>query len=225
MATDIWLTRPFSKYPKSQFDKLVDILTIIPGYLSLINKERLSDGLASPSTRLYLQSRLLALGAALQEWRKSDQIGLCLKELTSLSPREIMSDHSSTYARTEGLISPPYLDPFKVEISALYDSGCILVAKALQEISDPCLSATYEDSIISSSASILSSVAYIDYKNAWRNAGGPFRLVHPLKVVAKSSPSAQQTMYALDILSRWGESWGLSGMCMLTTTIPTEKFT
>jgi hypothetical protein len=190
-----------------------------------MNKKDLSTGLISPSTQLHLRSRLLALDAALREWRKSDQMELCLNDRTYQSPREVMSGHRSTCDRTEGLISPRYLDPFKIEISALYDSGCILVAKALQEISEPCLSATYEDSIISSSASILSSVASIDCTNAWRNAGGPFRLVHPLKVVAKSSPSAQQTTYALDILSRWGESWGLSGMCMSTTTTPsTENF-
>ena len=215
MASDIWLTRPFLKYPKSQFDELVDILTIIPGYLSMVSKRKSSGGLDSPSVCLHLRNRLLALSAALQEWKETDQMGLYPNERDYLSTRQIMHEHSSTYARTIGVISSPYHDPFKVEVSALYDSGCILVAKALQEISESYLSATYEDAIISSSASILASVAYIDCKNAWRNAGGPFRLVHPLQVVAQSSPSAQQTSYARDILSRWGESWGLSGMCML----------
>ncbi|KAK9427778.1 hypothetical protein V1505DRAFT_379044 [Lipomyces doorenjongii] len=213
LASELWLSTPFCQHPKSHFDRLLDIHTVIPVYLLQVDDiiSHRENG-RTVTTPLDLRSNLLKISSALQEWRRE-----YVKE-TEMSTLPEGLSHSELIEgsiKSTVLDSSLYHDPFTAETITLYDSCCILVAQMFLALSPPSLKTVYSNVIISHAASILLAVAFINHQNVWTNAVGPFRLRHPLEVVVTSTPCPQQREYARSVLDSWEKEWGLEGVSTL----------
>ncbi|KAK9483565.1 hypothetical protein V1527DRAFT_413098 [Lipomyces starkeyi] len=214
LASELWLSTPFCEHPKSHFDRLLDIHTVIPIYLSQVDEiisYRENGGIISAPLDLW--SSLLKISSALQEWRTE-----YVKETDNHVVLSEDLSHSGAIEesiRSTILDSTLYQDPFTAETITLYDSCCILVARMFLAISPPALKTVYSNVIISHAASILLAVAFINHQNVWNNAVGPFRLRHPLNVVVTSTPCPQQREYARSVLDNWEKLWALEGISIL----------
>ncbi|KAK9368828.1 hypothetical protein V1509DRAFT_31217 [Lipomyces kononenkoae] len=213
LATELWLSSPFWENPKSHFDKLLDIHTVIPLYLSQVDdiSSRGEKG-TRITAPLDLRANLLNISSALQEWRTE-----YIRSTGNHAHSRVLSEGP---CHTEGTDEPTrsgildlslYQDPFIAETITLYDSCCILVAHMLLSISPPSCKALYDSVIISHAASILLSVSLINDQRKWNGVVGPFRLQHPLKVVAASTPCAQQRTSAISVLDNWQIAYGVEG--------------
>ncbi|KAK9240075.1 hypothetical protein V1525DRAFT_266269 [Lipomyces kononenkoae] len=210
LATELWLSSPFWDRPKSHFDKLLDIHTVIPIYLAQVDDIiSLRDNDAALTPPSDLRANLLRISSALQEWR-TEYVG----EISNHSHSGVLSEGPSHTESVEisirsGILDlSPYQDAFTAETIALYDSCCILVAQMLLAVSPPSYKTVYDNVIISHAASILLSVSFISHEQKWNNVVGPFRLQHPLKVVATSTPCAQQRNIAISVLDNWQNVYG-----------------
>ena len=112
-------------------------------------------------------------------------------------------------------VSTKVNDPFRIETISLYDSSCILIAAARKSLAATTQKTLLNRQISQHSESILAAVESIERENIWYNAGGPFRLIHPLKVVATSSPCDGQVASAKSILNRWSVQYGMEGICKI----------
>ncbi|KAJ8101609.1 hypothetical protein POJ06DRAFT_222156 [Lipomyces tetrasporus] len=221
LATELWLSTPFCEHPKSHFDRLLDIHTVIPIYLSQVDDiVSLRENGQEVITPLDLRVNLLKISSALQAWKTEYVRETCNHRDICMSSEDLSHNEGiEESTRSSTLDSSLYHDPFTAETIALYDSCCILVAQMFLAISPPSLKTAYNNVIISHASSILLAVTFInhqhDHQHVWNNAVGPFRLLHPLKVVATSTPCPQQREYARNVLHTWELVLGLEGVGIL----------
>ncbi|KAK9320867.1 hypothetical protein V1517DRAFT_328194 [Lipomyces orientalis] len=211
LATELWLSTPFCEHPKSHFDRLLDIHTVIPIYLSQVDVIiSLRENGRALTTPLDLRINLLKISSALQKW-KTEYVRETCNECM-LSQDFSHNEGIENSIRSSTLDSSLYHDPFTAETVALYDSCCILVAHMFLAISPPSLKTAYSNVIISHATSVLLAVTFInhqqDRQHVWNNVVGPFRLLHPLKVVATLTPCPQQREYARNVLDGWEKVLG-----------------
>lgn len=175
----------------------------IPTLLAMVDKvapgERKLDGLRTQNLGLTFER----YSVELSEWA---------------ARYELNQDHGDASLCKSSTDMRRFDDPFMAETIALYDSSCILVAAARVSLPVTRQRAFLEEEIIQHSESILSSVDSVERENVWCNAGGPFRLVHPLKVVVCSSPCKEQVASARSVLGRWSAQYGMEGICNLKET-------
>jgi hypothetical protein len=198
---------PFCETEKSSFDKLVDILTVIPLALSASDAVAALGDDPTPQARDGVTTDLLEIRRGLAEWWTEHTCELIQEAgLNSPSYIKAVDAHLTTSSRVTAL----YDDPFEAESRALYDTGIILVSHAQILISPQLDSTTLREEIVAHSSSILRAVDYIERQEVWKDAGGPFRLTYPLKVVRDTSPNLQQSQDADAFLTSWRKRRGIN---------------
>lgn len=185
----------------------MDILTVIPSALSESDAVAALGDDSTPHARGLVATELLEIRRELEKWR-TEYISELIQEAGLNSPSDMQAGnaHQTTSSRVTAL----YDDPFKAESRALYDTGIILVSHAQMLISPLLDSTTLREEIIAHSSSILRAVDYIERQEVWKDAGGPFRLTYPLKVVRDTSPNLQQRQDANVFMNRWRKRRGIN---------------
>ncbi|KFZ12711.1 hypothetical protein V501_04087 [Pseudogymnoascus sp. VKM F-4519 (FW-2642)] len=159
LATDLWRSVPFCKTEKSNFDKLVDILTVIPLALSVSDAVAALGDDSTPQARDEAATELLEIRRGLEKWWTEYTCELMQQDgLNSPSYMQAGDAHLTTSLGVTAL----YDDPFEAECRALYDTGIILVSHAQILISPLLDSTTLREEIVAHGSSILLAVNYIE---------------------------------------------------------------
>ncbi|KFY18277.1 hypothetical protein V491_04816 [Pseudogymnoascus sp. VKM F-3775] len=194
LATDLWRSVPFCETEKSTFDKLVDILIVIPSALSHLDAVATPGDDSTPQARDQVATKLLEIRRGLENWW-TEYISELIQQAGLNSPldTQVGNAHQTTSSRVTAL----YDDPFKAESRALYDTGVILVSHAQMLISPLLDSTTLREEIIAHSSSILRAVDYIERQEGHKPkpAAKPRR-----KCIDESLAEAPGDKYRLDLL-------------------------
>ncbi|RFU36251.1 hypothetical protein B7463_g107, partial [Scytalidium lignicola] len=206
-ASERWCTVPFLLHPKTPYDRLVDLLLQLPGYLPIRNAMRSlqkddpvkSDALARCLTNS-VQHLLSQLDDLWQEQMPQidPDYDVRFKALSS----HVLNPHTSNQPL-------PYTTPFQNSTNAyfasMYDAGNIIALGCLAAASPT--PQIYKDKMIVHGASILNSAGYHQSQGCYN--GGSFSMIFPVKLVCLLSPSEALRAMAQKSLLIWGSGRGL----------------
>ena len=211
-ASDSWITIPFSVYPKSTFDKLVDILLQLPGCSASLNQMKaleIQNPRKSESIKTELRERVMLLVSRLDDWWQEYEEGSFSENDKGSIFQEIPSHKHSGAAHSNISTSP---------MTSLYHSANILAYRLLSLVSPPLN--LYEQAIMSHSDHVLSAAKSLN------SAGGQGALlmVFPLKVLCAVARDEQQKALGLEALEQLGKKRGLDGICKRATPVYIQRY-
>jgi hypothetical protein len=204
-ALQPWTTVPFAVYPKTAYDKLIDILLLIPGCMSLENQlEHLSDlhSIEDHKLRIQLELSASSLLSRLQDWWKEYVL-----EQASLGRDANLFGGPEPFS----MLSKPYFpDAFAASCTASYHASIILLYGLLTFCSGE--ADAYETQIGWHSGQILGSCTYLMANHT--SSASTVAMVFPLKIMCRFSRNELQRQAAYEVLSMWGQKKGIKGICM-----------
>ena len=198
-----WTTVPFEVHPKTAYDRLLDILLLIPGCLSLENQiESTSDlhSLEDQKLRLDLELSALSLLGCLQDWWHE-----YVREHTGRGRDANLFGGPEPFSMS---IEPYFPDAFAATCTALYHASVIILYALLTFCSGE--ADVYDPQIAWHSGQILGSCTYL-MANRFSSAS-TVMMVFPLKIMCRSSRNELQRQEAYEILELWGQSKGIQGI-------------
>lgn len=235
-ATEDWRTIPFQGRPKSVFDRVIDVITIISTILYRLEATRSTKDLAEANTqRLLLRAETAKIKEQLDQWwdkelREASQThgwngdyyrGVpgfdfdydCLKSEPTPTDDGMTFQQSEKGIATWYDIAPPPPGRnvrFYAEsrATAFYNTARMLTLSILNELDAPPV--RFEEQMEAHSESILSVATFmtrLDIGYAY------VRLVLPLTLVYQLSPLDTQKIRAKEILSKWKMKGGVGGIC------------
>lgn len=200
-----WDTVPYEIHPKQSYDKLLDILLLIPGCMSLQNKIRAIIGLNFPEElemRLELESLSLSYSQRLDHWW-----GEYAQEQARLGRNaHKFGDVQASYILGSG---PYYPDAFAAACTASYHAAHIIICTLLEFCSGQTIK--YDAKVEYHSNHILASSLYLITNRS--PSSGTLMMVFPLKIICRCSHSQQHVQLAFETLERLGHKKGLTGIC------------
>ena len=219
-----WLTIPFQGRPKSVFDKVIDVITIISAILFRLDAtwstKDMSEAIAE---RLLLRAQTLKIKEQLdQYWDKELRDASQLHGWSGDYYRGVPGfDFDNDYLKLEptptddeitASQSPPPRNNgcFYAEsmATAFYNTARMLTLSILNELDAPPI--RFEEQMQAHSESILCVATLMTHLNI----GYAFvRLVLPLSLVWQLSPLETQKTKAMQILSQWKMKGGVGGLC------------
>jgi hypothetical protein len=204
-ATHPWDTVPFEVYPKMTYDRLFDILFLIPGCVSLDNRIKQTSGaeiIEKERLRLELLSISSTLLKRLQGWWQEDYV----EEQAALGADANSFGEPDPFSAS----SEPYFpNAFAAACTASYHAANI-VLYTIFALYDGA-SYTCEAEIEWHSRRILASCSYMIANRA--PSSGTVMMVFPLKIMWRCCHNPQYTRAAFEILEKWGEKKGILGIC------------
>lgn len=234
-ANEAWLTIPFQSRPKSVFDKVIDIITIISSIQSRLDETRAAkDSSEAKLQLLLLREEVTRIKEQLDQWwdkelREASQTqgwqgdhyrgvpGFDFDyDCLNLEPTFTDSGMTVPYqGKSDGSGHP--IDPptgpvirFYAEsrATAFYNTARILTLSTLNELD--ARPARFEEQMQAHSESILCVARFLtsmDIGYAY------VRLVLPLSLVATMSPLETQKIRAREVMSEWRMKGGVAGLC------------
>lgn len=204
-ATHPWDTVPFEVYPKLTYDRLLDILFLIPRCLSLdsrIKKIRGADIIEEKKLRLELVSICATLLRRLQGWWQGDYV----QEQAALG-RDANSFGDPDPVSTSP--DPYFPNAFAAASTASYHAGKIVLYTFLTLYDGE----TYmcQPEIEWHSRRILASCSYMIRNQV--PSSGTIMMVYPLKIMWRCCRDPLYTHAAFEILENWGAKKGILGIC------------
>jgi hypothetical protein len=207
-ATHPWTTVPFEVHPKTVYDRIVDILLLIPGCLLLykqINQVSGLDIMQEHKLRLELELTATSLMQRIRDW---------WEELVEFTARQTGKDTILLYGlggpKNPSRSNEPYfLDAFTACITASYHTGNIMLYALLSFASSQ--THIYDSEIESHASQILLSVEYLIKSSSC--TAGTLMMVFPLKIMCHCCQNEFQKQYAFEILEMWGQKKGIDGIC------------
>ena len=198
-----WTTLPFQVHPKTSYDKLLDILLLIPGCLSLKNQIDLIsdiDGFKYQNMRYKLELSASSLLTRLQDWWQE------------YAPDQARPGRYANLFGPDPFLTPsePSLpDAFAAACTASYHASVIMIY-ALRTFCSSKADA-YDPQIGWHSGQILRSCAYLIANRS--SSAMTVMMVFPLKIMCRFSRNELQRQEAYEILEMWGQKKGIQGIC------------
>jgi hypothetical protein len=211
-ATEPWLKIPFSEIPKSSFDEIVDILTMITADLSSLrnvqsdlNRRQRGEG------QNILQVRMWSFLSILDQlW---EQLGSHECHDPNAKVVTYYAENCDPNPAVKGdpfFVRYTYSSTFIAMTIAYYRMARILILSILSQLSH---SKWVYDEIALHSKSIISSATFFDQQNIGYDY---VQMVLPLRIVGEKSPCLVQRKSAMDILELWQKNKSLNGLCETT---------
>jgi hypothetical protein len=203
-ATYPWDTVPFEVNPKIAYDKLLDILLLIPGCLSVVNQIKgiySLDITEAHELRIKLESSVSTLLRRLQEWwwEYAEEHASHGRDANSFGEPQSSSTSNEPY----------YPNAFAAACTASYHAAMIVLYAMHTFCSYE--AHTYEAQIEWHSSRILVSCSYMMMNRT--SSAGTVMMVFPLKSMCRCSQNQLQKQAAFEILGKWGEKKGIHGIC------------
>lgn len=206
-ATDPWSTVPFALHPKKVTDKLIDILLLIPGCLSLCNQLYGCSGLnieLGQEMQLELESRASTLLQRLHIWWLE-----YIKDIARRSGKEA----SLLYGLGGGKCpskpkEPYYLDTFTAACTASYHAAKIVLYSMVSFTSSQ--PQCYDSYIESHTGEVLAAATYVIRNDS--SVVGTLMIISPLKIVCRWALDDLERQSALKTLELWGNNKGINGL-------------
>jgi hypothetical protein len=207
-ATRPWCTIPFAVHPKTVTDRLVDILLLIPGCLSLYNQINYISGLdIQKEQRIRLQLELEATSQLqdLHAW---------WEEYTEGEDKQGGKEPSSLYGlggRKDpcGPNDPYFRDAFTAACTASYHAANVILYSMLSFTSSQPHS--YDPFIESHTSYILAAASYLMTNSSY--GATTLVMAFPLKIVWRWALVELERQSAYEILQLWGQKKGFSRIC------------
>lgn len=203
-ATPPWTTVPFELNPKTTFDRLLDILLLIPGCLSFQNEIRHIFTLDTPEghkLRLELELMVSGLLDRLQDWWQE-----YIEEVAATTGGLLYGLGAMDAAESE---RPYFPDAFAAACTATYHAGNIALKAILAStLSHP---RGYDSQIGLHANLILASSSYLIANSS--SSAGTVMMVFPLKTICHSGRNELQRQSAFELLEMWGGKSGIQGIC------------
>lgn len=203
-ATHPWNTVPFEVNPKVAYDKLLDLLLLIPSCLSFLNRTIRTWGLditKDQDMRLELESLVSSILRRLQEWWQeyAEEHASHGRDANSFGEPQPSSVSTEPY----------YPNSFDAACTAQYHAATMVLCALLTFCSYG--TQTYEAQIEWHSSRILASCSYMMMNRT--SSAGTIMMVYPLKIMCRCSLNQLQRRTAFEILGRWGQKKGIHGIC------------
>ncbi|KAH0548214.1 hypothetical protein GP486_008070 [Trichoglossum hirsutum] len=205
-ASDPWISIPFSLYPKSTLDKLIDILLQLPGCLARRNQMKalkVQNPHESEVIRVELKRRVLSLVSRLDEWLRQHE-----EELVEVGSESWQKHSEAGEENQDSLKATVPSSPSVVPINSLYHAANILAYRLLTVISSSHL---YEWRITSHGNCVVSLAGNQSFNDS--GGHGSLLMVFPLKVVCRLTRDEEQRNRAREMLEQLGRERGLDGIC------------
>lgn len=195
-----WTTVPFGVHPKITYDKLLDILLLIPGCSSIKNRiQRLSSLDKSEEQKLRLELDLSAssLLQRLRNWWQeyADEQAKSGRDANSFGKLQPISMSNVPY----------FPDDFAAACTASYHTANIMLYSLLASCSGE--ASVHDAQIEWHSSHILESCSYMMANQT--SSAGTVMMLFPLKIMWRSARNELQRQAAFEILEMWGRKKGI----------------
>lgn len=207
-ATYPWSTVPFAIHPKTINDRLIDILLLIPGCLSIYNQITSTSGLDiqhEPTLRLELEFRASSQLECLHDWWQEYADGVAIQSGKDASLLYGLGGETHPSKPNE----PYFADAFTAACAASYHAANIILYSMLSFTSSQPY--YYGSAIESHTSEILAACSYMIAHGSC--SAGTLMMVFPLKIVCHWALEEPARQSAFEFLELWGRMKGVEGIC------------